>query len=220
MTARRELAEDADTFLLFCSKVRQYEVMQQIYSCKKRRKEKSLRGVFAEEGLCSERRRKEWDSSQPRKYLVHHLFSCSASIIENTENTSNCSIELWKMRQSCNSLCWPSDGGVAAESSDSLLVFAVWTYVNRRTHTFTQRVRRENNQRGKQQRQNCRREITGGRTENKQLVHGLHVDASGFTPDQQFLHDGQFFMLTELNCAVCFLQNLFKPPLISVFPSP
>lgn len=135
VTARRELAEDADTFLLFCSKVRQYEVMQQIYSCKKRRKEKSLRGVFAEEGLCSERRRKEWDSSQPRKYLVHHLFSCSASIIENTENTSNCSIELWKMRQSCNSLCWPADGGVAAESSDSLLVFAVWTYVNRRTHT-------------------------------------------------------------------------------------
>lgn len=93
-------------------------------------------------------------------------------------------------------------------------------WIDAHTHTFTQRVRRENNQRGKQQRQNCRREITGGRTENKQLVHGLHVDASGFTPDQQFLHDGQFFMLTELNCAVCFLQNLFKPPLISVFPSP
>lgn len=42
MTARRELAEDTDTFLLFCSKVRQYEVMQQINSCRKRKEKASV----------------------------------------------------------------------------------------------------------------------------------------------------------------------------------
>ena len=125
-------------------------------------------------------------------------------ITENTENTSNWWI--WLVR-----VVIPGVGHqmaalrLNAVTSSWCSLCGRHVCINTHTHTHSHRgwggkITRE----GKQQRRGRRREMTAGRTEHKQLVNGLHVVASRFTRDQQFIHDGQFIScwLLRVSCKI------------------